>query len=69
MDRRLIFRSSQGSFDDGETQKDKHAALWLLRLLHVSWIRQANPPGLNSEVQRCSVWGISCRFHAAEKNL
>ncbi len=45
MDRRLIFRSSQGSFDDGVTQKDKHAALWLLRLLHVSWIRQANPPG------------------------
>jgi hypothetical protein len=48
MDRRLIFRSSQCSFDDGVTQKDKHAALWLLRLLHVSWIRQANPSGLNS---------------------
>ncbi len=60
MDRRLIFRSSQGSFDDGVTQKDKHAALWLLRLLHVSWIRQANPPGLNSEVQHSPVWGLRC---------
>ena len=60
MDRRLIFRPSQDSFDDGETQKDKHAALWLLRWLHVSWIRQANPPGLNSEVLLSPVWGIRC---------
>ncbi len=30
MDIRLIFRTSQCSFDDGVTQKDKQAVLWLL---------------------------------------
>ena len=39
MDIRLIFRTSQCSFDDGVTQKDKQAALWLWRLMRVSWIR------------------------------
>ncbi len=29
MDIRLIFRTSQLSFDDGETQKDKQGLLWL----------------------------------------
>ena len=49
MDIRLIFRTSQLSFDDGETQKDKQDLLWLWGSIRVSWFEQANPLGLNSE--------------------
>ena len=49
MDIRLIFRTSQLSFDDGETQKDKQGLLWLWGLIRVSWFTQANPGELNSE--------------------
>ena len=51
MDFRLIFRTSQFSFDDGETQKDTQGLLWLWGLMRASWFRQANPPELNSEAQ------------------
>ncbi len=51
MDIRLIFRTSQLSFDDGETQKDTQGPLWLWGLMRASWFRQANPPGHNSEAQ------------------
>ncbi len=56
MDIRLIFRTSQPSFDDGETQKDKQVVIWLWRSMRVSWFRQANPPELNSEAQSKPVW-------------
>ena len=49
MDIRLIFRTSQLSFDDGETQKDKQDLLWLWGSIRVSWCHQANPVVLNSE--------------------
>ena len=49
MEIRLIFRTSQLSFDDGETQKDKQDLIWLWGSIRVSWFRQANPPELNSE--------------------
>lgn len=49
MDIRLIFRTSQLSFDDGETQKDRQVVIWLWRSIRVSWCREANPPVLNSE--------------------
>ena len=49
MDIRLIFRTSQLSFDDGETQKDKQDLLWLWGSIRVSWFHQANPVELNSE--------------------
>jgi hypothetical protein len=39
MDIRLIFRTSQLSFDDGETQKDKQDLLWLWGSIRVSWFR------------------------------
>ncbi len=45
MDIRLIFRTSQTSFDDGETQKDKQDLIWLWGLIRVSWFVQANPDG------------------------
>jgi hypothetical protein len=56
MDIRLIFRTSQLSFDDGETQKDKQVVIWLWRSMRVSWRREANPPELNSEAQSKPVW-------------
>ena len=37
MEFRLIFRTSQHSFDDGETQKDKQGLLWLWGLMCVRW--------------------------------
>ena len=49
MDIRLTFRTSQLSFDDGETQKDKQVVIWLWRSIRVSWFQQANPLELNSE--------------------
>ena len=39
MDIRLIFRTSQLSFDDGETQKDTQGPLWLWGLMRASWFR------------------------------
>ena len=57
MDIRLIFRTSQLSFDDGETQKDKQGLLWLWGSMRVSWCRQENPPVLNSEAQSSKPYG------------
>jgi hypothetical protein len=57
MDIRLIFRTSQPSFDDGETQKDKQDLIWLWGSMRVSWCRQANPPVLNSEAQSSKPYG------------
>ena len=56
MDIRLIFRTSQLSFDDGETQKDKQGLLWLWGLMRVSWFTQANPGGHNSETQNSKAY-------------
>ena len=51
MELRLIFRTSQLSFDDGETQKDKQGLLWLWGLMRVRRFVQANPDGHNAEAQ------------------
>ena len=67
MDIRLIFRTSQLSFDDGETQKDKQDLLWLWGSMRVSWFRQANPPGLNSEAQSRPVWDSAADFTLPRK--
>ena len=42
-------------YHDGVTQKDSPGRIWLCGSMRASWIRQANPSGLNSEAQSSGV--------------
>ena len=68
MDIRLIFRTSQLSFDDGETQKDKQDLRWLWGSMRVSWFIQANPGGLNSEAQSSRLYGRKLLISRCQEN-
>ena len=68
MDIRLIFRTSQLSFDDGETQKDKQGLLWLWGLMRVSWFIQANPDELNSEAQNSRAYARKLPISRCQEN-